>query len=233
MGWKWQNRKIKVFFYFDQWVHPWLKYLCPMPSRGRELMAAAECRPMTRTLISTRLRIKTTQSGQKNPDSGSFGGRKLTDKNRIDLRLQIEHRSKKGIRCRSRLEFKYGGREMEDRRIRILHRSRGLMLYHDLIVPLSGSFILKTRWCHFDAPEYDLRFFSYEHDLPGVMQCKMLYGRGTRWYILLQVREKKRSALSAKYQHTFYDDRDGMGSGADYIAGRHDNAFSCQLDWFY
>ncbi|NOY59332.1 MAG: hypothetical protein GXO75_10465, partial [Calditrichaeota bacterium] len=90
---------------------------------------------------------------------------------------------------------------------------------------------IRTRWCYFDAPLYDLRFYVYENDLPGVMRLKLLYKRGIRSYLILSWHISTYFSFSAKLERTSYDNRFSIGSGNDFIPGNHEHAFSCQLDW--
>jgi hypothetical protein len=78
-----------------------------------------------------------------------------------------------------------------------------------------GPFTLKTRLARFDTDSYDAALYAYEDDLPLVYTLNAYYGRGKAWFILLDFEPVKNFNLTAKYETTWYDDRDVYSSGND------------------
>jgi len=63
------------------------------------------------------------------------------------------------------------------------------------------------------------------------MRIKMLSGRGTRWYGMISYQWRKKLQATIKVEHTYYDDRDIIGSGYDAISGSTENIATIQFDW--
>jgi competence ComEA-like helix-hairpin-helix protein len=232
LGWRWTfPRSSKISFYIDSFKFPWSKYLVPMPSSGWEFMSMVEHKLRKGLSLLVRLKIKSLQETDAFADQ--FGNRmyKMVERQNRALRLQMEFIPEKRIRLRSRLEWNSAHRQFIGEPFTVTPDTAGFMLYQDLHLQPNPSFSLHTRWCFFDAGAYDVRFYQYESDLPGVMRLKLLYGRGSRWYAAVSWEASKWLSFHLKYEHTCYDNKSIIGSGNDMIHSQHENAFSTQFDW--
>ncbi len=232
LGWRWPLAKTtKLSFYYDQSRYPWLRYARPMPGSGWELMGLFELRPRKNMNVLIRFKTKSSSEAETFPDRFGNETQKLSERQNKSLRLQMELTPERRVRLRTRLELNWSDFLPIGDSYRLAKDSLGTLLYQDLRLQPFPALFLSMRWCHFDAMTYNVRFYQYENDLPGVMRSKMLYGRGTRWYLLAGWSFSEPIRLSAKYEHTFYDSETSIGSGSDLILGQHENGFSLQLDW--
>jgi hypothetical protein len=128
--------------------------------------------------------------------------------NRVQLGLAAQCSS--SITLKSRAAFKsirsqfVTGTESED----------GWLLYQQLNWK-SGPITMKTRLARFDTDSYEAGLYAYEDDLPLVFTLNNYYGRGKAWFIMLDVAPAHDFSLTAKYEITWYNDRDAYGSGND------------------
>ena len=96
-----------------------------------------------------------------------------------------------------------------------------------------NNFKMITRWSTFDIPDYDLRIYEYEFDLPGNFRSVLLNGRGYKWIYLVRFKLSKKIQLDFKYQHRFYPDQTSIGSGLDTIEKNRVNDFRLSFIWRY
>ena len=232
LGWRWLLSKAsRISVYYDQFRHPWPRYGRPMSGSGWEIMGLIELRLRKSMNVLVRIKVKSYSDAETFVDHFGNGTQKLTERQNKSLRLQLELNPEKRARFRTRLELNGSELLPFGDTYTINRDSLGSFLYQDLRLQLFPALFFSTRWCHFDAMSYNVRFYQYENDLPGVMRLKMLYGRGTRWYFVAGWKTSQQALLSAKYEHTFYDSETSIGSGSDMILGQHENALSLQLDW--
>jgi len=90
-------------------------------------------------------------------------------------------------------------------------------LFHHLIWTPNRKWRVILRWTSFDIPEYDLRIYEYEPDLPGNFRIVMLNDRGYKWLLLLRWKTSRFIQFDFKYQQRFYPDLKEIGSGRDQI----------------
>ncbi|MCQ2335611.1 MAG: helix-hairpin-helix domain-containing protein [Paludibacteraceae bacterium] len=71
----------------------------------------------------------------------------------------------------------------------------------------------------FDIPQYDNRIYNYEPSNPFNFSSIQYYGIGCRFYLLFKINPIKNMSISTKINHTYYVDRQEIGSGNEQIAG--------------
>lgn len=74
---------------------------------------------------------------------------------------------------------------------------------------------VKSRFAFFNTDSYDAALYAYEDDLPLVYTLNAYYGCGKAFFILLDYEAAQDFNLTAKYEVTWYSDRDVYGSGND------------------
>jgi hypothetical protein len=96
-----------------------------------------------------------------------------------------------------------------------LNRYYGVLIYHQLNWQINRSWRILTRWTTFDIPDYDLRLYETEPDLPGIFRTTLLYNRGYKMIFLVRWLPVKNIQFDLKYQQRFYPDLKKIGSGWD------------------
>ncbi|NOX37445.1 MAG: helix-hairpin-helix domain-containing protein [Calditrichaeota bacterium] len=130
---------------------------------------------------------------------------------RHEFRLQWRFHPGKRFRLRQRLEIT---RLWSQGRFLL---SYGFSLYHQLTYRVDQRFQVDFRWTQFQIPDYSLRMYEYEPDLPDNFQVSLWNDRGYRWFIRLKYRWRSSVDLFLKISQRFYPDRSTLGSNWDTI----------------
>jgi len=78
---------------------------------------------------------------------------------------------------------------------------------------------IRTRYGIFDTDTYAARIYAYEIDMQGVVNNRMLYGKGEYWFVYLSLRPLQKLKLSLKYSSVSRDTVTDkyVGGQIDYI----------------
>lgn len=226
VGLQFKQTKIGQFeLSFNQFYFPWSRYRVPMPSSGYRIKMT-----FRKKLQHSQLYFRLTAVRKASSSTIHFGGFDDPDSTRdgkLSFRAQIDMKAKTNLKSRTRVEVtsKY------TRHSFVAKSGFGLLLYQDFQYSLFPSLQIKGRWSIFDIPEYDLRIYPFENDLPGMMRIICQSGRGTRWYLILTLSLGKKGTVSVKIERTRYDDREVIGSGYNRINGSSCHMLGVQYDW--
>ncbi len=108
---------------------------------------------------------------------------------------------------------------------------QGFSLYHQLDWNLQRHLKLLLRWTTFDVPDYDLRIYEFEPDLPGNFFLQLLNGRGYKLLTLLRWNLSPRLQFDVKWQWRYYPDVREIGSGLDRIERNWLQQFRLSVLW--
>ncbi|GAB4375494.1 MAG: helix-hairpin-helix domain-containing protein [Calditrichia bacterium] len=105
----------------------------------------------------------------------------------------------------------------------------GLSVYHQIEWKHRDRVRIIARWTSFDIPDYNLRTYEYEHDLPGNLRMVLLNNRGYKWYLVVRWNAGHNLQLDVKYHQRYYPDLTTIGSGWDEIRSNrvHEFRLSC------
>lgn len=178
---------------------------------------------LTQRLSGQQIKIQFKQKYRENNLTGSSEMNK-----RIQL-LRLTHyfNSSRRLRFQNRLELHWA------EPLKSVNRSYGLALYHQINFQVEKKWRIVTRWTSFDVPDYDLRMYEYEPDLPGTFRTVLLNNRGYKWIFLFRWLPTKNAQLDFKYQQRFYPDLDNVGSGLDEIHANRVHEFRMSLIFHY
>lgn len=129
-----------------------------------------------------------------------------TDRLRLDCKLALSRR----LVLKSRGEVK----RAEQRWLAGNERFDGWLLYQQVNYT-PGPFTLKGRLTRFLTEDYDAAIYAYEDDLPLVFSQGVYNGRGTSCFLLAGWKPVPAVHLAARYEITWYDDREVYGDGRD------------------
>lgn len=112
-------------------------------------------------------------------------------------------------------------------------RYYGTSLFHHLTWTTGRKWRIILRWTSFDVPEYDLRIYEYEPDLPGNFRIVMLNNRGYKWLVLIRWIPTRLIRFDFKYQQRYYPEIKEIGTGRDRIPSNriHDFRISFRLKY--
>lgn len=128
--------------------------------------------------------------------------------NRVQLNLDVKASSVFSLRTRG--EY----RSVESRLVTGREVDRGWLVYEQLKSNF-GRLSVSTRYTRFNTDSYDAAVYTYEDDLPLTYSLNPFYGRGQAMYLMVSYEPFRDFTLAAKYETTWYADRDAYGSGND------------------
>lgn len=223
----WRMTRINV--YYDIFSRSWRTFSLPAPGSGSDFLLQVQHRWSRRLTTTLRLRDRHT------PDSGNFKdmfGRTVTEitQNRArQLRLQMDYSANSKLHFRSRIEYRLTSTRNLTRHRRYGTES-GFLFYQQIGANVSRRLRFTARWSTFDTDTFASRVYQYENDLPGVLTNRVLFGRGSRWFVLLRYQPFRALKLTGKYAETYRDDVAAIGTGPDQIAGHLDRRLGLQVD---
>lgn len=205
-------------FSYDQFFFPSPTTTLPMPALGDELMLLLEQGVSARLTVTFRFKLSDKAATLKDVDSLSNISSRMAEAPRSACRLQLDYQPSPVVSLRSRFEWSQA-RDVE----RLCRNDTGGVLLSQQIAVARKPYRLAARWTIFDAPDYPLRFYQVEQDVPGALRLIMLYGRGVRWYLLASY-SVRRLQFALKFEQTNYDLRIGGGDGMQ-------SNLTLQADW--
>lgn len=216
------NRQWSFNAFFDQWIHPWLRYQVDAPSGGTDWLAQVNWRPQRGTELYFRVRQR---ARPRNTSEAVERIRNVVDVDQTNYRLNASYKVSNSVSLRTRVEtidFKRGSDPLK----------HGFLIYQDIVHrPLSSPVELTFRFALFDTDGYDARLFAYENDLIGVFSIPPYFGRGVRWYGMLRATPMRKVDVWVRYGAWIYQDQDRISSGMQEIAGNVRSDIKVQVRW--
>jgi hypothetical protein len=217
-------KNLLVNTYFDQFKFPYRTYYNPVPTEGNDFLIYSEYKISKGFLLYARYKNKNKEETRTIQDEFGRDTKKIDNRNQMNMRLGFDYDLSPQIRIKSRYEYvmvdysDFGG------------DNKGYLLYTDFRYLIMKNFSASTRFILFQTDDYDSRVYEFEDDLRGVMSNYGLYGKGTRWYIMMKYKPVLYAELTAKYSATYYDGVNSIGTGNDEIQGDLNNKFNLGLE---
>lgn len=145
------------------------------------------------------------------------------------IRFQIEEEVSPHLRFKQRIEYSW----LNSKAFTEGDKTYGFSLYIDARYRIHKRFSIQGRWTQFDVPDYDLRLYEFENDLPGNFRNVLLNGRGYKWFLLLNYRFATNWNFAVKFQEMQFPDAETLGSGLDTVLGNSKQFVRAQLQVIY
>ncbi|MBI9069969.1 MAG: hypothetical protein JEY94_00125 [Melioribacteraceae bacterium] len=210
-GLKWRFEFGILNLYFDQFKFPSSTFGNLFPRNGNETLLNIALKPIR----NMQLNIK-----YKN-EIKSYD---VSENQKQNYRLELVYTTSNKLRMKSRLEF--ADLEFSNNQ----KAESGFLAYHDIRYKYSDIFAINTRFVIFDTDSYESRLYEYESDLAGVMSNSGLFGKGYKWYLLLNYTFFDFLHLSVKYSELYKPFEKSLSSGNSEINSNKDNRLSLQID---
>ena len=198
----------KISAYADFYRFPWLKYQVDYPSVGREYMAQLDY--AWNASCSTYLRYKCKEKDE--------------DGKQQRLRWQASYVLASAWHLRTSADgifSDYGG-----------DNQMGYSLSQSIGWKLSTiPFRFDTYVAWFSTDGYASRISSYEKNILYAFYMPSFYGKGFRFALSFHWDITRYLSLSAKLGHTYYKDRDKIGTDTEEIAGNQKTDLSALFRW--
>ena len=218
--------------YFDQFKQPWPSISNHLPVQGWDSIGIIEHKFVHDFKILAQFHIKNKEKSIKSFDI--FGREQYNHitHQRITARLQLNNTIIDNIDLKTRFEKVWIN----------WHRlgkttppssNHGTLLFQDIGYRGSKYFSVNSRFTFFDTDSYESRVYQYESGVPGLGLSEVMYGRGTRFYLVIRYKPFLWLSTCAKYSCTTFDDRDSYGSGWDFVESSNNQQLGLQLDWIF
>jgi len=220
------NRFGSFNFYFDQF-----KFFYPISydktlSSGKEFLLSFESPLISKTKYLVRYKNEIKEINSNSFDE--FGRSKKITNTRQQQNLRFEIQKYFGPSSVNRIAFRIEYVKVYYKSL--LNSEDGLLAFGDLNLRLIENLKLQWRVTYFQTKSYDSRIYQFENDVLGVFSTSALYGRGIRWYVLVNYKIFDFLNLSLKYAELYRDDVKKLGSGYDEIPTNLSNSLTFQLD---
>lgn len=215
-------RKWKLVSYLDVFSFPWLKYLVNTPSRGYQGFIQATYTPTRNTTFFCQYK---STSKQRNVLLEEMATPMVNPYTKNEWRFQIDTNPFKHLHCKT-------GMHSNEYASQLNHPTYGFLLYQDVGYEFSSiPLLLNARYALFDAINYDNRLYAYERDVLYAFSVPMYYGQGMRLYVNVVYKPFPQLTWYAKFAHTWYADRNEIGSEGETIYGNQKTDIRILVNW--
>jgi hypothetical protein len=203
-------KNIKVSSYIDLYRFPWLRYRVDEPSTGEDFMVQTEYDPslILSMYLKYNRRIK-QESTTDNIHKTSSLVDIITSKWRFNLSCNISEQ----WQFRNRMEFLNYRKGKSSEQGYYIHQD---IFFRPQHLPLCFTF----RYAIFETASYSSCIYSYENDLPFTYSALSFYGKGTRIYLIINMKLTRKLDLYFRYSQTYRSDVNETGSGPLTIEGK-------------
>ncbi|OQX85157.1 hypothetical protein B6D60_08315 [candidate division KSB1 bacterium 4484_87] len=223
-------KNLTLSLYQDQFYFPWRTYSIPEPAGGADYLTALEYKPMRRTKIYVHFkhRRKPTLKAIQTETSGANDW--VIAKQQSNLRCQFEFKPLSKMNLRFRFEKSWVSfPDYPPVRMNPPTNLSGVLLYQEISYQWRRKISLSARITFFDTDSYESRIYQFERDVPGVLTNQMLYGQGSRFYLVCRYTFAPFAAVAVKFGSTHYYFRNSIGTQSDMIAGDQLSTIAVQL----
>lgn len=210
----------RIDAYADFFHFPWLRFRTDAPSSGSEYMVQLTYKPNKQVEMYARYRIE-KKAINYNPDELPLNP--VVAKSKQGLRSQFSYKINTTFTFRSRVELSWFDKKSDDAQNGFLFFTD--IIYKPLLKPYSGN----VRLQYFETDGYDSRLYAFENDLLYSYSIPVFYDKGYRYYININYDLTRKLSLWAKFSQTIYPEKNGVGSGLDFINGNIKSEIKMQV----
>lgn len=201
-------RKITFTAYYDHYRFPWLKFRVDAPSAGFDYLLRVAYQPNKKLLLYAQYREEHKQRNE--PDANTPINFPTATLKKQYL-FNIDFQANAFVFLRSRVQF-------SNFRQRLL--TGGYAMAQDVNITLR-RWQLSVRAALFDTDDFDNRQYLFEKDVLYAFSIPAYYGRGFRWYGLLNYDITPKLSCWLRLSRTNLANRATIGSGLDEINAPH------------
>ncbi|MFZ4524397.1 MAG: ComEA family DNA-binding protein [Chlorobium sp.] len=201
--------RLAVGAYYDRFTFPVLGSNSPYPSDGNDsrLFVTWKQSPLLAWSMQVQHKYKEEQKNQGTSKIALWTPLpQITNRCQLDCDITVSGR----VHSRTRGEVKSVVKEY----LAGDQPFYGRMLYQQVVYN-AGNYGLKGRFTVFDTNDYDAAIYAYEDDLPLTSSLGVYDGQGKSLFLVATWKAMKQMKLGARYEKTWYSDREVCGSGND------------------
>lgn len=221
------QRNLELGVSYDMFRFPELRSTYPLPSSGHDARLNVTWKQSPSMVWSGLYQHRQKEEALIQQEDGGWLEYVMPvpkTTNRVQLNLELKASSMFSFKTRG--EYK----SVESRFASGKETDRGWLLYWQLKSKM-GRFALSSRYTRFSTDSFDAAVYVYEDDLPQVYSLGSFSGRGQAMFVLASYEPLSNFRLTAKYETTWYADRDFAGSGNDLRATSSPGSFNLGAMW--
>jgi hypothetical protein len=190
--------KIKPFVkwtlsaYYDRFSFPWLKYHVDAPSNGYEYLVRINYQPTKFILLYMQAR---TENKEKNQTNDLISIDCISPSIKKNFMINLDYKAQKHISLKSRVQLS------SYRQTNSI--TYGYFIMEEIDLDLR-KVKLSARYALFDTDDYDNRQYAFEKDVLYSFSIPVLYGKGSRIYLMGRFKIMRNMDMWIKYSKTKY-----------------------------
>ncbi|MCX6177863.1 MAG: helix-hairpin-helix domain-containing protein [Chlorobiales bacterium] len=217
--------RLSIGAYYDLFTFPLLDDHCQYPSEGNDfrMFMLWKQSPVINWNLQLQHKYKEEQSNQGTASNPLWTVLpQISSRSRLDCDVDLNQ----SVHVRTRGEVK----KVVKQYLSGDSPFYGWMMYQQAGYH-SGKFSLKGRFTLFNTDDYDAALYAYEDDLPLTSSLGLYNGHGKSFFILASWQAMQQMKLAAKYEISWFSDREAYSSGNDERATSNPGSFhlGCSL----
>lgn len=212
------GRKTTLYFNADYYHITWLKFLTDKPSYGGEVQARF-CYNISRNLVLN-LKYKFAQKEQNSRMNDFY--QSVNKENKHTLHATLNCTPTPWLNLKTEVDWLWHAPPN-------LPLKQGFLIFQDVGIQVDEINLgIKMRFALFNTDSYDERQYAYEQDLLYTFTINSYYGKGIRYYFIIDYKYAFFS-IQARFSQTYFDDRAVISSGASKIEGNTKSEAAVQI----
>jgi len=210
--------------YFDQFKFPYRSFFEQTPVNGNDFLLYSEWKAMKNFKVIVKYKNENKEELRTIKDEFNRDVKKVDNRNQLNSRIEFIYEISPKMRVKSRYEYvnvkydEFGG------------NGKGYLFFTDFKFLALKNLSVDTRFVIFNTDSYDSRVYEYENDISGLFSNLAMYGKGSRWYVLVKYKPLNYIELSGKYAETYFEGVKSIGTGSDRIDGNINNRLNLSLE---
>jgi hypothetical protein len=215
---------LNINAYFDQFKFPYRTYSEVVPTLGNDFLCYAEWKLNRNLLLEVKYKNENKEENKTITDIYNRSIKVIENRNQMNIRTGITYQISKNVRIRTRFEYVYVGYKYYG------GDNKGFLLFTDFRFLAAKNLTIDSRLMYFQTDDYDSRIYEFEDDIKGVLTNIALYGKGTRWFVVMKYKPLNFIELQAKYSVTYSEGVKTIGSGNDLINNNLNNKLNFGME---
>lgn len=190
--------------------------------KGIDLFLESEYQATKATKLVSRIKY---ESKTESTNLEDLNQRVSYNKSRLELRLESQSVVSNNLKLRLRYEKNF---------INFSHyfpSEQGSLLFSELQFIATENIQINTRYTFFNTNSFQSAIWQYEYAMTGYTTTSALYGKGSRFFCVVNWKLIDLMKLNIRYSSTLFNNKDNTGSGILLIDDNNDGKFLIQLEY--
>lgn len=212
------GRRTTLTLNSDIYYFPWLRFQVSQPSAGFDMGAKATIN-LSRYLVLN-LKYQFARKEQNQNTNDYYQSIKQADNHRFRILLNSEPAT--WLKLKTEIDYLINTAAKGS-------FQQGILFFQDADMSIERwNLSFKARFAVFSTDSYAERLYAYEQDLFSTFTINGYYGKGVRYYLMINYGFSFVD-LQIRWSQTYYDDREVISSGLTQIQGHTKSELAAQI----